>query len=51
MKSAGSGKHQDMASRNNFAKSYNDGVSAMLMDMAKIKAKLPKKKRSSAWWR
>lgn len=51
MKAAGAGKHPNITCRNNFAKSYNDGISAMLMDSAKIKAKLPKKNRSSAWWR
>lgn len=49
-KAAGSGKHPNIKASNNFAKAYNDGVSAMLMDMAKIKAKLPKKKRQNAWW-
>jgi len=50
MKAAGAGKHPYIGARNNFAKAYNDGISVMFMDTAKIKTALPKKKRSNVWW-
>lgn len=51
MKAADSGKRPNIGRRNNFAKAYNDGISAMLFDVTRKKTKLPTKKRSSAWWR
>jgi hypothetical protein len=51
MKAAGAGKHPNVKCRNNFAQAYNDGLSAMLFDEARRKTKLPRKNRSSAWWR